>query len=62
MRRRSASQRRATQTSSATLELTPGELEELGERFEALLEEFRGRDVRRGTRRIVISFGAVAEP
>jgi DNA-binding transcriptional ArsR family regulator len=54
--------RRATQTSSATLELTPGELEELGERFEALLEEFRGRGARRRTRRIVISFGAVAEP
>jgi predicted ArsR family transcriptional regulator len=54
--------RRATQTSSATLELTAAELEELGERFEELLEEFRGRAARRGTRRIVISFGAVAEP
>jgi DNA-binding transcriptional ArsR family regulator len=54
--------RRATQTSSATLELTAAELEELGERFEELLEEFRGRAARRGTRRIVISCGAVAEP
>jgi DNA-binding transcriptional ArsR family regulator len=53
--------RRATQTSSATLELTPTELEALGERFEALLDEFRGRGERRGTRRVVISFGAAAE-
>jgi DNA-binding transcriptional ArsR family regulator len=53
--------RRATQTSSATLELTPSELEELGERFEALLDEFRGR-VRKGTRRVVVSFGAAVEP
>jgi len=52
---------RATQTSSASLELTPSELEELGERFEELLDEFRGRD-RRGTRRIVVSFGAAVEP
>ena len=52
--------RRAAQTSSATIELTPTELEELGERFEQLLDEFRGRD-RRGTRRIVVSFGAAAE-
>ena len=36
--------RRAAQTSSATLELTPRELEELGERFEQLLDEFRGRE------------------
>jgi DNA-binding transcriptional ArsR family regulator len=53
--------RRAAQTSSATLELTPSQLEELGERFEALLDEFRGRAKRRGTRRIVVSFGAAAE-
>jgi len=53
--------RRATQTSSATLELTPTELETLGERFEQLLDEFRGRGERRGTRRVVISFGAAAE-
>jgi Helix-turn-helix domain len=52
--------RRAAQTSSAILELTPNELEELGERFEQLLDEFRGRD-RRGARTIVVSFGAVAE-
>jgi DNA-binding transcriptional ArsR family regulator len=49
--------RRATQTSFATLELTPSELEELGERFEALLDEYRGA-ARRGTRRIVVSFQA----
>src|SRR6266850_4119458 len=54
--------RRATQTSSATLELTPTELETLGERFEQLLDEFRGRGERRGTRRVVISFGAAVEP
>jgi len=54
--------RRATQTSSATLELTPTELEELGERFEQLLDEFRGRGDRRGTRPIVVSLGAAAEP
>jgi len=53
--------RRAAQTSSATLELTPSDLEELGERFEALLDEFRGRGARRGARTIVVSFGAVAE-
>jgi DNA-binding transcriptional ArsR family regulator len=53
--------RRAAQTSSATLELTAAELEELGTRFEALLDEFRGRDSRRGARRVVVSFGAVAE-
>jgi len=53
--------RRATQTSAATLELTARELEELGERFEALLDEYRGRPGRRGTRRIVVSFAAVAE-
>lgn len=54
--------RRATQTSSATLDLAPAELEELGTRFEALLDEFRGRGARRGTRTVVVSFGAVAEP
>ena len=54
--------RRATQTSSATLELTPTELETLGERFEELLDEFRGRGDRRGTRRVVVSFAAAAEP
>ena len=53
--------RRAAQTSSSTLELTPSELEELGERFEELLDEFRGRNDRRGTRRIVVSFGAAVE-
>jgi len=53
--------RRAAQTSSAILELTPSELEELGERFEALLDEFRGREERRGTRSVVLSFAAVAE-
>lgn len=53
--------RRAAQTSSASLELTAAELEELGERFEALLDEYRGAG-RRGARRIVVSFGAVAEP
>jgi serine/threonine protein phosphatase PrpC len=54
--------RRAVQTSSASLELTTKELEELGERFESLLDEFRGREPRRGTRTVVISFGAAAEP
>ncbi len=54
--------RRAAQTSSSTIELTTRELEELGERFEELLEELRGRPHRRGTRRVVVSFGAVAEP
>jgi DNA-binding transcriptional ArsR family regulator len=53
--------RRATQTSAATLELTPHELEELGERFEALLSEFRGRGDRRGTRTVAVSFGAAAD-
>jgi DNA-binding transcriptional ArsR family regulator len=53
--------RRSAQTSSATLELTAAELGELGERFEALLDEFRARDTRRAARRVVISFGAVAE-
>ena len=53
--------RRAAQTSSAQLELTAGELEELGERFEALLDEFRGRGQRRGTRHIAVSFAAAAE-
>jgi DNA-binding transcriptional ArsR family regulator len=54
--------RTAAQTSSATLELTASELEELGERFEALLDEYRARAGRRGSRRIVLSFAAVAEP
>ena len=54
--------RRATQTSSASVELTPTELEELGERFEQLLDEFRGRPARRGTRSVVVSFAAAAEP
>ena len=53
--------RRAAQTSSASLELTPLELEELGERFEALLDEYRGRGGRRGTRTVVVSFGAVGD-
>jgi DNA-binding transcriptional ArsR family regulator len=53
--------RRAAQTSSATLELTPSELEELGKRFEQLLDEFRGRGGRRGTKQVVVSFGAAAE-
>src|SRR3954451_14570278 len=53
--------RRAMQTSSASMELTPLELEELGARFEQLLDEFRGRGDRRGTKPIVISFGAAAE-
>jgi len=54
--------RRAAQTSSSTLELTPAELEDLGARFEELLDEYRGRTSRRGTRTIVVSFGAVVEP
>jgi DNA-binding transcriptional ArsR family regulator len=54
--------RRAAQTSSAALSLTSKELEELGERFEALLDDFRGRGRRRGTRSVVVSLGAVAEP
>jgi DNA-binding transcriptional ArsR family regulator len=53
--------RRAAQTSSAALELTPSELEELGERFEELLDEYRTRPPRRGTRNVVVSFGAAAE-
>lgn len=53
--------RRATQTSSASLELTPSELTELGERFEELLDEYRGRASRRGTRPVVVTFGAAAE-
>jgi DNA-binding transcriptional ArsR family regulator len=54
--------RRATQTSSASLELSPAELEELGARFEQLLDEFRGRGERRGTQRVIVSFGAAREP
>jgi DNA-binding transcriptional ArsR family regulator len=57
-----AAWRRAVQTSSASLDLTTTELEQLGERFEALLEEYRRRPRRRGTRRVVVSFGAAAEP
>ncbi len=53
--------RRAAQTSAATLELTPAELEELGERFEELLDTFRGRGERRGSRTVVVSFGAAAD-
>jgi DNA-binding transcriptional ArsR family regulator len=53
--------RRAIQTSAATLSLTPSELIDLGDSFEALLEEFRGRGERRGTREVVVSFGAAAE-
>src|SRR3954447_2575560 len=51
--------RRATQTSFATLELAPAQLEELGARFEALLDEFRDRRTERGTRGVVVSFQAV---
>ena len=54
--------RRAAQTSSAALTLTPSELDALGERFEALIDEFRGRGDRRGARAVIVSFGAVAEP
>ena len=54
--------RRAAQSSAATLVLTAAELEELGARFEELLDEFRGSRGRRGTRQVVISFGAVTEP
>jgi DNA-binding transcriptional ArsR family regulator len=54
--------RRAAQTSSAALNLRPSELDELGARFEALIDEYRGRGARRGTRPVVVSFGAVAEP
>src|SRR5262249_12830000 len=54
--------RRAAQTSSAALTLTAGELEEPGERFEALVDDFRGRGGRRGARPVVMSFAAVAEP
>ena len=54
--------RRAAQTSSAALTLTPSELEELGERFEALLDSYRGRASRRGTRSVIVNFGATAEP
>jgi hypothetical protein len=54
--------RRAAQTSSAALTLRPSELDELGERFEALIDEYRGRGQRRGARSVVVSFGAVAEP
>jgi DNA-binding transcriptional ArsR family regulator len=53
--------RRATQTSFASLELTPMQLEELGERFEALLDEFRERRADRATRGVVVSFQAVPQ-
>ena len=54
--------RRAAQTSSAALTLTPSELDALGDRFEGLIDEFRGRGDRRGARAVIVSFGAVAEP
>src|SRR2546429_3258575 len=50
--------RRAAQTSSASLTLTPAELDELGERFESLIDEYRGRPDRRGARPVILSFGA----
>jgi DNA-binding transcriptional ArsR family regulator len=53
--------RRAAQTSSAVLQLTPQELEELGERFELLLDDYRGRGSRRGAKHVVVAFGAAAE-
>jgi DNA-binding transcriptional ArsR family regulator len=53
--------RHAAQTSAATLELTPAELEELGRRLDELLGEFRAGRGRRGTRTVVVSFGAAAE-
>jgi DNA-binding transcriptional ArsR family regulator len=53
--------RRASQTSAAALVLTPSELEELGDRFEQLLDEYRGRGDRRGAKNVVVSFGAAAE-
>ena len=57
-----AAWRRAVQTSSASLELTTKELEELGERFEALLDEYRGRETVVGRGTVIVSFGATAEP
>jgi DNA-binding transcriptional ArsR family regulator len=54
--------RRATQTSFATLELTPAQLEELGERFEALLDELRAEPPSRGAETVVVSFQAVPRP
>ena len=54
--------RKASQTSSAVLSLTADELDDLGERFEAMLDEYRGREQRRGTRPVIVSFGATAEP
>jgi DNA-binding transcriptional ArsR family regulator len=53
--------RRAAQTSAATLDLSPTELDELGEELEKLLDRYRGR-ARRGTKRIAVSFQAVPEP
>jgi hypothetical protein len=52
--------RRAAQTSSATLELTPSELEEMGDEFDRLLDRYRRREAKRGTKRVVVSFQAVA--
>src|SRR5438445_2380250 len=46
--------RRAAQTSSASLTLTPAELDELGERFESLIDEYRGRPDRRGARPVIL--------
>jgi DNA-binding transcriptional ArsR family regulator len=51
--------RRAAQTAAATLELTPSELEELGNAFDNLLDLYRRRDAKRGTKRVVVSFQAV---
>src|SRR3954453_9739351 len=46
--------RRAIQTSFATLDLTPAQLEQLGERFEALLDEYRGRETS-GAETVIVS-------
>jgi hypothetical protein len=53
--------RRAAQTSAAQLELSPSELEELGEAFERLLDRYRGRGRRRGARSVIVAFQAAAE-
>ncbi|MDH2442513.1 helix-turn-helix domain-containing protein [Amnibacterium sp. CER49] len=51
--------RRATQISSATLRLSADELLELGERFDLLIDRYRGRpDDGRGRRRIDVHFRA----
>jgi DNA-binding transcriptional ArsR family regulator len=47
---------RATQTGSATLRLTPEELEELGARVWALFDEYRGREDAGGRRRVDLQF------